>query len=567
MNISRHTSYTTVYPTIIWFYQQNPRGGLPPMFNVVFFDKKGIGDFVLYSPLKDGPQSLVIGYQSNPQDYYGAYQKIYDYNPFLARVSISLIPGEASSPGQPTMASDFLLQKIDRVPQEEIEDIYADKFLKYQDIIEVEYSANYIGSSNLVQIIIDDSDTSFVNYFIGLEKLSVNLYQDTYYTDITTNGVITTLSDQIIYQFEKNYSIKLNQAQFENIRDSSFAIYDTFPLVPGEYKFSLLLKNTSSKEFTSFEKTISIPRETKQILMTPPLLSYDLKQDNVSSSHLVPFQINEGQLVSFPDNVFLKTETLHVFFQLHGLNEDIRKNGEIRYTFYRRDQEFLTLVKKMTEFDGNQENFLTDFPLNEFPASDYKLTISLYDQNNLLIINTDKYFSVAPLAQIVRPQIFSKIVSSADGALISYIQGIQYLNKGDLKTSSELLEKAHRQSPGIMDFAVGLGRAYLLSKQYAKIEDILLPFRDSEEPEYDVLYLLAEAKKNLSQYVEAIKYYTEIVSNFGLSLDTLNSLGICHYRAGNMPEARAAWGKSLEINADQPQIRKLFDSIKENGER
>lgn len=562
MNIQRFTSYTKVYPAEIWFYQQAPRGGLPPAFNVVFFDRKGIGEYVLYSPLNDGPQSLLIGYQKGPQDYLGAYKKLYDYNAFLAQVSLSLIPGEATSPGQPTMASDILLQKINRVPQKEVKDIYADKFLKYKDIVEVEYTANYIGNENLVQVITDHSGTTFINYLIELERLSLNLYQSTYYTDVKVNGVLTTLSGQIIYQFEKIYSVKLNQEQFEILRDSSFAIYDMFPLIPGSYKFSILLKNTVSKEFTSFEKDIYISENKSQVQMTPPLLAYGLKQSSASPSFLIPFRIKTGQLLCSPGNIFLKNDTLYVFFQIRGLNDNLRDNAKINFTFFRREEEFLTVSKKLTEYSETGEDILADFSLRDFPASDYKLVLSLSDQNNQQILTGSKHFSVTPVRQIARPQIFSKVISSVKGALVLYIKGMQYLNKGDVRKGSELLEKTFHQNPGIIDFALGLGRANLLLRRFEKIESILLPFLDSPNPNYEVLSYLAEAKKGLSQYEEAVKYYKDIISHFGLSLDILNSLGYCYYRLGDFSEARAAWKKSLEINPNQPEIKKSLDSIK-----
>ncbi len=563
-NIHRHTFYTKVYPMEIWFYQQAPRGGLPPNFNVVFFEKRGAGEYVLYSPRNDGPQSLLIGFQGHPHDYLRAYEILNEYNSFLAQVSITLIPGEDTTPGQPSMVSDMLLQKIDRVPKLEIEDIYAEKFLKFKDIIQVEYSANYIGNDNLVQIITDDSRTSFVSYFISLKRLSVNQYEDKYYAEIEINGMVTTKSGEVVYQFEKNYPLRMNQEQFERIRDSSFAIYDTFPLVPGDYKFSLLLKNKASKEFTSFEKDISIVQETDEMFMTSLLLAYDLKPQNASPS-LIPFRIKEGQLICHPGNTFTKNDILYVFFQLYGLNDNLQESGKIIFTFYeihKSGEEFLSVTKRIADFAEEQGNILVDFVMRDFPASNYKLVVSMYDQNKQPILTDSQYFSVSPQKQIARPQIFSKVVSNTNEALVPYIKGMQHLNKGDVKEGSKLLEFAYYRNPRVIDFAIGLSRAYLLSKQYWNVEAVISPFLEGEKSKYEVLFLLAEAKKNSSQYDEAIKLYRDIIIKFGLRINILNSLGYCYYRVGNETEARAAWEKSIEINSNQPKIKKMLDSIR-----
>lgn len=563
-NIHRHASYTKVYPIEIWFYQQAPRGGLPPNFNVVFFEKRGAGEYVLYSPLNDGPQSLLTSYQGHPYDYLEAYEILNDYNSFLAQVSISLIPGEDTTPAQPSMVSDMLLQRIDRVPMLEVEDIYAEKFLKFKDIVEVEYSANYIGNDNLVQVITDDARTSFVNYFIGLNRLSINQYEDRYYADIEINGMVTTQSGEVVYQFEKNYPLRMDLEQFEKIRDSSFAVYDTFPLIPGDYKFSLLLKNKSSKEFTSFEKEISIIQETDGLFMTPLLLAYDLKPQNTSSS-IIPFRIKEGQLICHPGNIFTRNDILYVSFQLHGLNDSLQESGKIVFTFYKifpSEEEFLNVIKRAADFAEEKGNILQEFALRDFPTSDYKLVVTLYDQNEQPVLTDSQFISISLQAQIARPQIFSKVASTANEALVPYITGIQFLNKGEVREGCRLLELAYYRNPTVIDFAVGLSRAYILSKQYGKVEAVLSPFHEGENPQFEVLFLLAESKKNLNQYDEAINLYRDIIIKFGLRIDILNSLGYCYYQVGNKAEARAAWEKSIEINPEQPNIKKMLDSIK-----
>jgi tetratricopeptide (TPR) repeat protein len=43
----------------------------------------------------------------------------------------------------------------------------------------------------------------------------------------------------------------------------------------------------------------------------------------------------------------------------------------------------------------------------------------------------------------------------------------------------------------------------------------------------------------------------------------LNALGECHYQLGQIKDALSAWNKSLEINAEQPAIRKLVETLKE----
>jgi tetratricopeptide (TPR) repeat protein len=256
---------------------------------------------------------------------------------------------------------------------------------------------------------------------------------------------------------------------------------------------------------------------------------------------------------------------LYVSFQLHGLNDSLQESGKIVFTFYKifpREEEFLSVIKRTADFAEEKGNILQEFALRDFPTSDYKLVVTLYDQNEQPILTDSRFISVSLQAQIARPQIFSKVASTANEALVPYITGMQFLNKGEVREGSRLLELAYYRNPTVIDFAVGLSRAYILSKQYGKVEAVLSPFHEGENPQFEVCFLLAESKKNLNQYDEAINLYRDIIIKFGLRIDILNSIGYCYNQVGNKAEARAAWEKSIEINPEEPNIKKMLNSIK-----
>ena len=93
-NIESYDQVTNVFPTEIWFYLGDPDLGLPTGFNVIFYKKMGTGDYVLYSPTNDGPQSLIADSMGGYRDERQAYQALKKLEPNLARQTLSLIPGE-----------------------------------------------------------------------------------------------------------------------------------------------------------------------------------------------------------------------------------------------------------------------------------------------------------------------------------------------------------------------------------------------------------------------------------------------------------------------------------------
>jgi len=57
--IDKFENMSNIYPLVVWFYSGLTGAGLPSAFNVVFFKKDDAGDYILYSPVRDGPQKLM----------------------------------------------------------------------------------------------------------------------------------------------------------------------------------------------------------------------------------------------------------------------------------------------------------------------------------------------------------------------------------------------------------------------------------------------------------------------------------------------------------------------------
>lgn len=160
------------YPAELWSYQGLEGYGLPQAFNLLFYQKGRRGDYILYNPAIDGPWSLMSNFRGDIGNYQEAYATLHVIEPELAEASISLISGETVI-NFPSMASSILLQNIDISAQKRIKDKYAQKFLSYKDIVEVEYSTNYIDSEAQLHIIKEGSGIVFVHFSLEPRNISV----------------------------------------------------------------------------------------------------------------------------------------------------------------------------------------------------------------------------------------------------------------------------------------------------------------------------------------------------------------------------------------------------------
>lgn len=560
LDIGRYEGEGFVFPTRIWSYESKPQYGIPYHFHLVFFKRKGMGEYVLYSPTRDGPASLLINYRGDPSNSVAAYQQLRKFEPRLAEASLSFIAGESSSYGHPSLASETLVSQIYSVPEKTVDWEYAEALLKYKDIVEVEYTANYIRSDCLFHIIWDESGIFFVHYSIEPEKISVLSYEEKYRINFRLNGMVTDLNGNVIFQYEKTVPLRFNKNQIEDIEKTSIVIQDMIPLVAGDYKFSLLLKNTISKEFTSFEKNISIPEESSLLQMSPLLLGYQRKRA-VSPQNNKPFKIGNVQISCQAGNVFHPKENLTIFFQLYGLIQEFRKQGVAKFTFYRKEEEFLTQEKNLREFADH--NFITEFPLQNFPPDYFKIKVSILDSQKREIVSDEKEFEASPLPDLPRPWIVSKVMPASQSIEYSLILGDQFVKKGNLQEAEGLLEKAYNANPTSLKYALSYSQLLFKKKEYNRVKEILLPLAENQKENYPSLSLLGASFQALEEYEEAISYYKEYLSHAGANLNILNSIGECYLRLGNIKEALMAWEKSLELNPRQEDLKKLVNQLKE----
>jgi len=548
------------YPSEVWYYQGLSGYGLPQAFHLLFYQKGRIGDYILYNPAFDGPWNLMSNYIGNPGDYLESFYALDDIEPELAQVSISLIPGE-SVIHYPSLASSILLQNIDIAAIKKIKDKYAEKFIKYKDIVGVEYSVNYVESESQVQIIQGESGIYFVHFSIEPQNISVASFEDSIYTNLEFNGIIRDKQGNTIYQFEKSVPLKFTVEQFKKMRYRPFSFTDMFPLVPGDYRFSILVKNSVSKEFTSFDRDLRIFSEITSTQMSPLLLGFNAIKSTSPHDTNKPFVVNNIQIYSQARNSFISKDNMYIFFQIFTLPEKMRGNGFLNYVIYKEEKEYFTVTYPMDKYQDNL-SFIERIPLEKFVPGYYKIRVSLLDEKENEVTSQQEDFEITPATYLPRPWVIAKSLIESGEPHIYYILGRQLMNKKDYVNARIWLEKAHLTEPNNLNYGFHLAQTNFYMKKYKEALDILLPFSEMGKNNYEFNYLMAKTYQALSEYDRAIKILDDAVLQFGLNVSLLNSLGECYIQLGNREEALGALEKSLEINPNQEKIEDLVRSLK-----
>jgi GWxTD domain-containing protein len=560
-SIDRFLNHSEIYPTIIWHYSGKAEYGLPNSFYVVFFKKSGIGEFELYSPVKFGPQSLVIHYKGDMTDYLSAYSQLRRIEPTVAAVSLSLIPGETALSPSPSIASEILVvNKIPSAAYHKVKDTYAEKLLMYKDFVEVEYTANYIDNDFEMRIIQDKAGISFIHYLIEPKKLTFEKIGNKFISNLEVYGKISDLEGNTVYQYQKTIPIEFDREQLNNIKAKLFSFQDMFPLIEGNYKLNILLKNTVSKEFTSIEKDFFVsPPFSFQI--SPLILGNKIINNSEYIGKNKPFLIEDIQLVPSPRNDFSQGDRLYLYFQIHGLPDSLRERGRLEYSILKDGDKVYSLVKNIKDYP-DRENFFEEFSLSDFPPAYYKIKVSLLDEGKKEILFEQSDFFISYLPSLPRPWILSLPQPSSEDPMYANILGNQLLNKKDMAKAMRLLGDAYHKAPTSKKFALDFCRILFLHKDYQKVKEFASPFLEDEQ-KYEFLSIVGQASQALGELAEAIAYYKEHLAHYGANLYVLNAIGDCYYRLGDIEEALIAYEKSLELNSKQERIRKIVKILKE----
>jgi GWxTD domain-containing protein len=557
------------YPMEIWFYQGNPAFGQAPFFRLLFYQKGGGGDYALYNPSANSPKDLVgnrrrventKGYPADWDEWdIGAYLALKELvSPEAANASVSLIP--SSSGFMDRLPSSILLAEVQKYPQKKVNDAYAYDFLEHKASVEVSYSVHFMGNRSAVSVLQDPSGLFFLNYVIVPDNLSLDAYQDKYLADLRTTLRLSDAGGKTLFQQEKIIPIELRMEELKAVEKNSFQFYDAVPLIPGQYTFNLLLENTVSKEFTSIEKTFFIP-EGDPLWMSPPVLARKVVKDSPSGGASRAYQVGTLQIYPCLNSTFQAKDRLFLFFQIHGLNAELKDNGVLGYSIIKDNQTLQSSRKNVRDYAGGRD-FLEEFPTDKFSPGTYAVKIALFDKEGREVLSQRADFLISDKA-IPGTWVVAQTNPPVDDPYYAFVLGNQYMNKGDINKAQIELFKAHSKKPDSLEYALSYARILLRLNDPAVARDILLPFAQKETANFDLYNCLGNAYQDLSEFKDAISWYQKALSFKGNVIEILNSLGVCYFKIGDKEQALRAWQKSLEINPKQENIEKMIEKLKD----
>lgn len=565
-SIDRYPSSAGLYPCEVWSYYGEAEKGLPPHFVLVFFQRGGAGEYKLYDPVSDGPASLLIkGGQYAFEDYRALYERIMELAPGLATASLSLIPGEIPYGYRPSPLNTILIANIVESPKKDINTSYATHFLSLRGIVTTEHMTNIVESETITALIPDPIvGIDFFHFSIAPKTISIDYYEpnDQYFCNFTLN-VSLRIEDEIIFQYTKEFPLYFASGDLESIRANGITIEDSFPVVEGKYKLTILLQNSVGKEFSIYEREISVSEDSGSPQIVGPFLGYGF-QDYQSNMH-IPFKIAGKKLIVDPKNIYSSRDDVSFMFDIVNVSKRLWNEGEIRVRINglkKKNPVQKSLTLRLNDYPYNETMSIPQsIPAKEFSPDYYEMKVLLVRENEETVDEKKKGFVISAEEVISHPITRAKIFPLSDSFLFFYMQAHQYKKLKDFERAEAAYEKAYGLKPdykkGLIEYTNFLYRVRKYNKSLELIESI----KDDDKLRFDYYLIKGRALMGLERFKEAIDNLIEGNKIYNSDTGLLNSLGFCYYKTGQKKRALEVLRASLNLNSAQEDVKRLIEEI------
>ena len=571
----RHSfdGYNEVVSSELWFYQGDVRKGLPSFFYLVFFKRHDIGEYRLYHPVVDGPESLVRGQYAQgggPEGNIQAYETLQRIDAELANASLSLDPSEPGdwTTGRASLASDLLIARVADSPRRAIRTDYADAWMRYRDRVSADYSFNFVPSRGVFGLTGGPRSTPFVHFSVEMDPQNFTLETDEdqtrFYTTLDISVEAVNEAGVTVLAVDRPAYLELSRTQVEEVRASPFAYQDSVPLIPGRYDLSVIVRNRAAQQFTVLETSLDTTGfGSGSSRLADVIAGFDGTDlvEAASPGSVRTFQVGSVRVQPAADGLFALGHTLYAF--AHVL--DPEAGQQVRF-------------QVLADASGNPEGeplaertvpapdsgaVLVRMPLDLGVGGSYWLRARLEDGAGALLDRRDRRLSVSPRAGVPRAGfVYRRGFNAEAPGLLALVRGDQFLALSDFDEALREFEASVAAgNPQLPAARWKLAHGYLQSNRFAEAAALLDPMADDFADVHEVVSGLGFVRYFEGSFAESVEHLERAVELRTPTPAVLNVLGDAYARIGRIEEARATLERSLEMNPDQPVLRERLAEI------
>lgn len=563
--VDRFPSGANTLPMELWFYETDPVKGLPPFFYLIFFKRFGTGDYVLYNPIMDGPQALVA--TGNPNARHIELLKEVDAE--LARASLNYLPSGQAYENRPSLSALSLLYKIENVKEVGIDATYAQQILLGKEVVTTEYSFSTYSPAHTIFPSVDEMNRTFIDFAFELppEQMDLGQYEEKIYGALRIDFRIGNPEGSTIHSETDSIDLSYSLEEFETIKRRPMLYEKRLPCIPGKYSIDVSIKNEVSRKQFYISSTVDVPMpmrnriEASQLLLAQNIARFDEVDLNI----VKPLQFADVKLSSAPATSFANTSALALYCQLF-IPPESRTQAPvqipIKFSIVNADGEEQIQGVKNIRKDLFSENGLFHFfmrwPLQKFKPGSHSVLLQIETGAGGRVLVRNAGFSVTGDAQKEPLHIGGKALAVTSGDVL-FVYGKMLKAVGDQKSAITLMLAAYNKDPRNSDIRSALARLYFETEEYEKTIRILQQALAENPNDIDALRYSGLSYFNQGEHSKALKMFTRLILQEGESTEILNLLGKCCLQTGQKEMALDAWQRSLALDPNQEDIKKMIE--------
>ncbi len=570
MEIQRYDGYNEVVSIEIWFYIGDPGIGLPARFNLTFFKENDLGEYQLYDPLGDGPERLLrMGYASQAFqiEQHRAVDALEMVSMDLARASLTIDLTEMSSGFlaarntiqplemrvRPASNVQRVLVDIENAPKRRIDTDYLKGYRQFGDRVTADYSFRFFSSRSTFAVLYGPGDTPFLHYAFEIDPSDFTFEHDDdrtrYYTTVEVDLEVRDAQGRVVAYDVNQPLLQLSGGQFEQAKRYPMAYRDNYPLLPGKYQVSVILKNLATKDYTAAEAEIDVSAvEQGKAALSDLVLAYDHEASLASGTAHRTYQAGGVEAYPAVENTFSIGSTVHAFVQTLGVDD----GSQVRFRV-------LGGESAVSEELGQSADgvALKEISLLGFESGFYTIVAELLDTSGTVLATRSAPLTVSPLNAVARPAFVYRHSFNTDvPGLVDMTIGNQLMASGNVEAAEARIEKAvEANNPSLPMARWRLATIALYSQKADRALELLAPIEKDFPNEYEVVEGLAFSYYIKKDYARARDYFERSTTIRVPDTTLLNALGDCYERLGDAEKAKELYQRSLELNPEQGGVR------------
>ncbi|HXV61559.1 MAG TPA: GWxTD domain-containing protein [Vicinamibacteria bacterium] len=556
----RFSGSNDIVDSELWFYQGGSDKGLPGAFYLLFFQRDGVGELELYHPVGDGPQqlfrsaSVVLPDTNN----LAAVELLEELSPDLAHASLSYDAGQPPDlfTGRASLGTDSVLARIEESPKRAIRTDYLDAWLRYGNRVAADYSFNFVPNRSAFGVLVGPERTAIVHYGIELDPENFGLASDEektkFYTTLDVTVEARNAGGTLVFANERSDFVELSSSQVQAIERFPVAYHDTFPLVPGRYTVSIILRNRVLKRYTVAEAEILVPDFSRSgAALTEPILGYRTEQlFNVGSeSEMRAFQLGSLRLEPSADGYFAIGDTIFAFTQAIGTPSEAQVHFELLL-----GDEVLDRQQAPARESGAA---LAELATLGAVGGNYLVRARLLRADGTVLAESSAPAILSPRSVVARPNfVYRRGFNAGVPGLLPLVLGDQWsmLQKSDL-AGAEYEKAVAAANQKLPQARWKLAYHYLSQNRTAEALELLASLEEAFPSQYEVVAGLGIAYSQAGDDARAVSYLERALTLRPPSTRMLNALGESQERLGDLEKAKGFYQRSLDLDPDQPAVR------------